>query len=149
MAIKKSQLYSSLWLSCNELPGGMDSSQYKDYVLSMLFIKDLSYKYAEYDGFESPVVIHEGVSFVNMVALKGKGELGASINTRIIEPLIDASQWFSRSDFADFDGSNKLGERRAMVNRLTNLFHIFQKPELDSVKYRTENDQLTATHTNT
>jgi len=36
MAIKKSQLYSSLWSNCDELRGGMDASQYKDYVLVML-----------------------------------------------------------------------------------------------------------------
>ena len=41
MAIKKSELYSSLWASCDELRGGMDASQYKDYVLFMLFIKSL------------------------------------------------------------------------------------------------------------
>ncbi len=38
MALKKSQLYSSLWQSCDELRGGMDASQYKDYVLTLLFI---------------------------------------------------------------------------------------------------------------
>ncbi len=39
MALKKSQLYSSLWQSCDELRGGMDASQYKDYVLTLLFTK--------------------------------------------------------------------------------------------------------------
>jgi type I restriction enzyme M protein len=39
MAIKKSDLYSSLWASCDELRGGMDARQYKDYVLFMLFIR--------------------------------------------------------------------------------------------------------------
>ena len=39
MAIKKSDLYSSLRASCDELRGGMDASQYQDYVLFMLFIK--------------------------------------------------------------------------------------------------------------
>ena len=39
MAIKKSELYFSLWSSCDELRGGMDASQYKDYVLVLLFIK--------------------------------------------------------------------------------------------------------------
>jgi hypothetical protein len=29
MAVKKSELYSSLWASCDSLRGGMDSSQYK------------------------------------------------------------------------------------------------------------------------
>lgn len=49
MAIKKSELYSSLWSSCDELRGGMDASQYKDYVLVLLFIKyvDVSVKSGE------------------------------------------------------------------------------------------------------
>jgi len=37
MTIKKSELYSSLWASCDELRGGMDASQYKDYVLTPEF----------------------------------------------------------------------------------------------------------------
>ena len=45
MAIKKSDLYASIWASCDELRGGMDASQYKDYVLFMLFIKYISDKY--------------------------------------------------------------------------------------------------------
>ncbi len=44
MALKKSQLYSSLWQSCDELRGGMDASQYKDYILTLLF-KYVSDKY--------------------------------------------------------------------------------------------------------
>jgi type I restriction enzyme M protein len=46
MAIKKSEFYSSLWASCDELRGGMDASQYKDYVLVLLFVKYVSDKYA-------------------------------------------------------------------------------------------------------
>ena len=46
MALKKSQIYSSLWQSCDELRGGMDASQYKDYVLTLLFMKYISDKYA-------------------------------------------------------------------------------------------------------
>jgi type I restriction enzyme M protein len=46
MAIKKSELYSSIWKSCDELRGGMDASQYKDYVLVLLFVKYVSDKYA-------------------------------------------------------------------------------------------------------
>jgi type I restriction enzyme M protein len=76
MAIKKSDLYSSLWASCDELRGGMDASQYKDYVLFMLFIKYVSDKYADYEGFEAPVIIPKGASFQDMVALKGKPDIG-------------------------------------------------------------------------
>ena len=71
MAIKKSQLYSTLWKSCDELRGGMDASQYKDYVLFMLFIKYVSDKYADSDDFASPITIPSGASFKDMIDLKG------------------------------------------------------------------------------
>ena len=98
MAIKKSALYSSLWASCDELRGGMDASQYKDYVLFMLFIKYISDKYADYDGFEPPVNIPKGASFKDMIALKGKSDIGDKINTQIIQPLIDAVWALDRSE---------------------------------------------------
>ncbi len=142
MAIKKSELYSSLWASCDELRGGMDASQYKDYVLFMLFIKYISDKYADYDGFEPPVVIPDGASFKDMVQLKGKSDIGDKINTQIIQPLIDNNSRLARSDFPDFNDPNKLGEGKAMVDRLTNLISIFQKPELDFSKNRADHDDI-------
>jgi type I restriction enzyme M protein len=142
MAIKKSDLYSSLWASCDELRGGMDASQYKDYVLFMLFIKYISDKYGDSDDFAPPVVIPEGASFQAMVALKGKGDIGDKINTQIIQPLIDANQRLARSDFPDFNDPNKLGEGKEMVDKLTNLVAIFEKPELDFSKNRAENDDI-------
>src|SRR5690242_7994554 len=73
MALKKSDLYSSLWASCDELRGGMDASQYKDYVLFMLFIKYISDKYGDSDDFAPPVTIPKGASFKDMVAAQGQG----------------------------------------------------------------------------
>ncbi|MDP2128321.1 MAG: class I SAM-dependent DNA methyltransferase [Pseudohongiella sp.] len=142
MAIKKSELYSSLWASCDELRGGMDASQYKDYVLFMLFIKYISDKYADSDDISPPVVIPSGSSFKDMVQLKGKSDIGDKINTQIIQPLIEANQRLARSDFPDFNDPNKLGEGQAMVERLTNLVSIFQKPELDFAKNRAEHDDI-------
>jgi type I restriction enzyme M protein len=57
MAIKKTDLYSSLWASCNELRGSMDASQYKDYVLVLLFMKYVTDKY--YGDEYGNIVIHE------------------------------------------------------------------------------------------
>ena len=142
MAIKKSDLYSSLWASCDELRGGMDASQYKDYVLFMLFIKYISDKYGNSDDFAPPVTIPIGGSFTDMIALKGKSDIGDKVNTQIIQPLIDANARLARSDFPDFNDPNKLGEGQAMVDRLTNLISIFQKPELDFSKNRAENDDI-------
>jgi type I restriction enzyme M protein len=142
MAIKKSDLYSSLWASCDELRGGMDASQYKDYVLFMLFIKYISDKYADSDDFAPPVIIPPGAGFQDMVALKGKGDIGDKINTQIIQPLIDANARLARSDFPDFNDPNKLGQGKEMVDRLTNLVSIFQKPELDFSDNRAEHDDI-------
>lgn len=142
MAIKKSDLYSSLWASCDELRGGMDASQYKDYVLFMLFIKYISDKYADSDDFAPPVVIPPGAAFRDMTALKGKSDIGDKINTQIIQPLIEKNDRLARSDFPDFNDPNKLGEGQAMIDRLTNLVAIFQRPELDFSKNRAEHDDI-------
>ena len=111
MAIKKSELYSSLWQSCDELRGGMDASQYKDYVLFMLFIKYVSDKYGDSDDFAPPVTIPVGASFKDMQALKGQSDIGDKINKQIIQPLIDANSRLARSDFR----SRSLGGPRALV----------------------------------
>ena len=69
-----------------------------------------------------------------MIALKGKSDIGDKINTQIIQPLIEANARLARSDFPDFNDPNKLGEGQAMVERLSNLVGIFQKPELDKTR---------------
>jgi len=142
MAIKKSDLYSSLWASCNELRGGMDASQYKDYVLFLLFIKYISDKYGNSDDFAPPVTIPKGASFKDMIALKGKSDIGDKINTQIIQPLIDANTRLARSDFPNFNDPEKLGEGAALVERLTNLIGIFQNPVLDFSQNRAEHDDI-------
>ena len=142
MPLKKSDLYASLWASCDELRGGMDASQYKDYVLFMLFIKYISDKYANSDDFAPPVVIPKGASFTDMVALKGKADIGDKINTQVIQQLIDANSRLARSDFPDFNDPNRLGEGSAKVERLSNLIGIFQKPELDFSGNRADNDDI-------
>jgi type I restriction enzyme M protein len=142
MAIKKSDLYSSLWASCDELRGGMDASQYKDYVLFMLFIKYISDKYGDSKDFAPPVVIPKGASFKEMVALKGNSDLGNLINTQVIQPLIDANSRLARSDFPDFNDSNKLGDGAQKVEKLGNLIAIFENPALDFSQNRAENDDI-------
>ena len=143
MAIKKSDLYSSLWASCDELRGGMDASQYKDYVLFMLFIKYITDKYGDSDDFAPPVVIPKGASFKDMVALKGKSRHRRQ-DQHPDHPAADRRQQpaWPRSDFPDFNDPNKLGEGQAMVERLSNLIGIFQKPELDFSQNRAEHDDI-------
>ena len=86
MAIKKSELYSSLWKSCDELRGGMDASQYKDYVLVLLFDKYVSDKYA---GVEDALIeVPEGGGFQDIIRLKGNKDIGDGIN-KIIAKLAE------------------------------------------------------------
>ena len=142
MAIKKSDLYSSLWQSCDELRGGMDASQYKDYVLFLLFIKYISDKYGDSTDFAPPVTIPKGASFTDMLELRGKSDIGDRINTQVIAPLVQANTRLARSDFPDFNDPNKLGQGNEMVERLTNLINIFARPELDFSQNRADHDDI-------
>ncbi len=140
MALKKSELYSSLWSGCDALRGGMDASQYKDYVLSFLFIKYITDKY-ESKSF-TPIKIPKGASFNAMVALKGKSDIGDQINKKIIAPLAAANQQLSQSDFPDFNDAVKLGDGKEKVDRLTDLIAIFESKSLDFSKNRAEGDDI-------
>ena len=137
MALRKSELYASLWASCDELRGGMDASQYKDYVLVLLFIKYISDKYANQPY--APITIPAGASFADMVALKGKSDIGDQINKTIIAPLATANQL---SDMPDFNDATKLGTGKSMVDRLTNLIAIFENKALDFSKNRADGDDI-------
>lgn len=140
MALKKSELYSSLWSSCDELRGGMDASQYKDYVLVLLFIKYISDKYAGQTY--APINIPAGASFADMVALKGTPDIGDQINKKIIAPLAAANQQLSQSDFPDFNDPAKLGDGKERAEKLANLIAIFENPALDFSKNRAEGDDI-------
>jgi len=139
MAIKKSELYSSLWKSCDELRGGMDASQYKDYVLVLLFVKYVSDK-SKSDS-EFLIDVPQGGSFDDMIKLKGKAEIGDGMN-KIISKLAEANELKGVIDVADFNDSDKLGSGKDMQNRLSNLVAIFENPALDFSKNRAEDDDL-------
>jgi type I restriction enzyme M protein len=140
MALKKSELYSSLWSGCDELRGGMDASQYKDYVLSLLFLKYVSDKYAGVPY--APITVPGGASFADMVALKGKTDIGDQINKKVIAPLAAANEQLNQADFPDFNDAAKLGDGKEKVERLTNLIAIFQNPALDFSRNRAEGDDI-------
>lgn len=139
MAIKKSELYSSIWKGCDELRGGMDASQYKDYVLALLFVKYVSDKYAGLPY--APISVPKGGSFADMREAKGKPGIGERLNT-IIKELAKENRLEGVIDTADFDDPSKLGEGQDMQDRLTNLIAIFENPALDFSKNRAEGDDL-------
>jgi type I restriction enzyme M protein len=137
VAVKKSEIYNRLWQGCDVLRGGMDASQYKDYVLSILFIKYVSDKFAgkPYGAIKVPV----GASFADLVALKGKTDIGDQINKKIIAPLQSANKL---SGFPDFDDSGKLGSGKQKQDTLTNLIAVFEDPALDFAGNRAEGDDI-------
>jgi type I restriction enzyme M protein len=137
MAVKKTQLYRSLWDSCDELRGGMDASQYKDYILTLLFLKYVSDKYAG-DPL-APIIIPEGGSFADLVNLKGDSEIGDKIN-KIISRLAEENNLKGVIDQADFNDEDKLGRGKEMVDRLSKLIGIFQGIDLGA--NRAEGDDL-------
>lgn len=137
MGLKKSQLYSSLWQSCDELRGGMDASQYKDYVLTLLFMKYVSDKYPGKTG--ALIEVPKGGSFADMLALKGDKEIGDKIN-KIIGRLAEANDLKGVIDQADFNDESKLGSGKEMQDRLSKLVAIFDG--LDFRANRAEGDDL-------
>src|SRR5439155_22220227 len=137
MAIKKSELYGSLWKSCDELRGGMDASQYKDYVLVLLFVKYVSDKYAGQK--DALLDVPKGGGFADMVALKGDKEIGDKIN-KIIGRLAEANDLKGVIDQADFNDEDRLGRGQEMQDRLSKLVAIFAA--LDFRANRAEGDDL-------
>lgn len=139
MAVKKSELYSSLWASCDALRGGMDASQYKDYILTLLFVKYVSDKFAGEDY--ADVEVPEGGSFDDMVQLIGKKNIGEGIN-KVIAKLAAANNLRGVIDKVSFNDPDKLGKGDEMVKKLSKLIEIFRRPELDFSKNRAEDDDL-------
>jgi len=139
MAIKKSELYSSLWEWCNKLRGSMDASQYKDYVLVILFMKYVSDKY---DGkSNAPILIPEGGGFKDIIALKNKATIGDDIN-KIIAKLAEENDLVWIIDKTDFNDDDKLGKWKEMVDRLSSLIWIFENKWLDFSGNKAEWDDI-------
>lgn len=136
MAVKKSELYNSLWDSCDQLRGSMDASQYKDYILVLLFMKYVSDK-----NRISLADVPEGASFSDMVKFKGKTDIGDQIN-KIIGKMAEANELTGIITVADFNDDEKLGRGKDKVDRLSNLIAIFERPELDFSKNMADGDDL-------
>ncbi len=139
MALKKSQLYSTLWDSCNALRGSMDASQYKDYVLMMLFVKYLSDKAKQH---QTRLTIPEGCRFDDFVSLKQNTHIGEEINKRL-EAIKEAnSRIIGDLTLPNFNDPTKLGEGKTMVKTLSELIGVFQADALDFSKNRAADDDL-------
>lgn len=138
MAIKKSQLYSTLWESCNALRGGMDASQYKNYVLMILFVKYMSDKARK--G-ETKLVVPDGCYFEDFVNLKNKSNMADYIDTKLTAIFDANSGYIKGMDVPKFD-DEKIGNDEDLTKMWSKLIGEFQRPELDFSKNRAADDDL-------
>ncbi|GAA7130130.1 type I restriction-modification system subunit M [Helicobacter pylori] len=122
MAIKKSELYSSLWAGADSLRGGMDASEYKNYVLNLLFLKYISDKARS--NIDSEIEVPQGCFYEDILALEGDKEIGDKLN-KIIEKIAERNDLKGVIDSVDFNDNTKLGEGKAMIDTLSNLVKIF------------------------
>ncbi len=122
MAIKKSELYSSLWAGADSLRGGMDASEYKNYVLNLLFLKYISDKAR--NNIYSEIEVPEGCFYEDILALEGDKEIGDKLN-KIIAKIAERNDLKGVIDSVDFNDNTKLGEGKAMIDTLSNLVKIF------------------------
>ena len=139
MAIKKSELYSTLWKCCDELRGGMDAGQYKDYVLVILFVKYISDKHKTDSDFM--IEIPDGCSFDDFVALKGHSNIGEEMNKKMAS-LAEANGLDNVINVADFCDEQKLGKGKDLVETLSGLIGVFENSDLDFGRNRASDDDL-------
>lgn len=137
MALKKSDLYSSLWSSADELRGSMDASQYKDYVLTLLFVKYVSDK-AKADK-SALIYVPDDGSFDHLISLKGKPDVGEKVNVAV-RRLAEENDLLGVINNANFDDPAKLGSGKELQDKVSNLIGIFQ--DMDFTGSKAEGDDL-------
>jgi len=138
MAIKKSDIYRSLWESCDQLRGGMDASLYKDYILTLLFVKYVSDRAGQADAL---IEVPLGASFTDMKALRGSKDIGEGMDT-IIARIAEENDLSGVIDRAFFNDPEKFGKDKKMVGTLTALVNIFSREELNFSKNRADGDDI-------
>lgn len=138
MAIKKSDIYRSLWDSCDQLRGGMDASLYKDYILTLLFVKYVSDRAGKHDAL---IDVPEGCSFNDLRKLRGTKEIGEGID-KAIAGIAEANDLKNVIDRAYFNDTEKFGRGAKMVTTLTSLINIFSREELNFSRNRADGDDI-------
>lgn len=139
MAVKKTELYSLLWEAANKLRGGVEPARYKDYVLTLLFFKYVSdrYKGQRYGDF----TVGEGASFEDLVAAKGKKDIGERVD-KILSAFLEANQLQGSLPEVSFNNEDELGRGKELVDKVTGLIAIFENPAIDFKTNRASGDDI-------
>ena len=139
MAVKKSELYSILWEACNKLRGGVEPSRYKDYVLVLLFFKYVSDRYKGQRFAE--FTVSEGASFDDLIAAKGKSDVGERVD-KIIQKFLEDNRLQGSLPDVSFNNPDELGSGKELVDKVSGLIAIFQNPAIDFKNNRASGDDI-------
>ncbi|NRG25598.1 N-6 DNA methylase [Bacillus circulans] len=139
MAVKKSELYSLLWDACNKLRGGVEPSRYKDYVLVLLFFKYVSDRYKGQRFAE--FTVSEGASFDDLIAAKGKSDVGERVD-KIIQKFLEENRLQGSLPDVSFNNPDELGSGKELVDKVSGLIAIFQNPAIDFKSNRASGDDI-------
>jgi type I restriction enzyme M protein len=145
----QSTINNIVWKACDSFRGTLDGSQYKDYVLTMLFVKYLSDFYREkleqldekYRGNQDRIkksiklakfILDEKCTFEYLLTQKESNELGQEINKaleKIEEDNPEKLEGIFRS--IDFNNETNLGSTKERNTILKNLLEDFSDKKLD------------------
>lgn len=143
----KETVENIVWKACDTFRGSIDSSLYKDYILSMLFVKYLSdFAKEKIKELESKYSgdklkrrlermnykISKDASFEYLLKNKEAPNIGEIINTALRKIEKDNPQKFDGIfNNIDFNDSNKFGETKTRNAILKHLLEDFSDSELD------------------
>ena len=139
MAVKKSELYSMLWEACNKLRGGVEPSRYKDYVLLLLFFKYVSDRYKGQPFAE--FTVSNGASFEDLIAAKGKSDVGERVD-KIIQKFLEDNKLLGSLPDVSFNNPEELGSGKELVDKVSGLISVFQNPSIDFKNNRASGDDI-------
>ena len=139
MAVKKTELYALLWEAANKLRGGVEPARYKDYVLTLLFFKYVSdrYKGQRYGDF----TVKEGASFDDLIAAKGKKDIGERVD-KIFSAFLEENQLQGSLPDVSFNNEDELGRGKELVDKVTGLIAVFENPAIDFRTNRASGDDI-------
>lgn len=139
MAVKKSELYALLWEACNKLRGGVEPARYKDYVLVLLFFKYVSDRYKGQPFAE--FTISKGASFEDLIAAKGKSDVGERVD-KIIQKFLEDNRLQGSLPDVSFNNPDELGSGKELVDKVSGLIAVFQNPAIDFKNNRASGDDI-------
>lgn len=137
--MKKSELYSLLWEACNKLRGGVEPARYKDYVLVLLFFKYVSDRYKGQPFAE--FTISKGASFEDLIAAKGKSDVGERVD-KIIQKFLEDNRLQGSLPDVSFNNPDELGSGKELVDKVSGLIAVFQNPAIDFKNNRASGDDI-------